>query len=232
LGPIVVLGIVFVLFFTKYTTPTLARYITDQIDSNLMLASDLGLDACENRFNYLLELRLESDLAVNEALKREAIEEIKTISSRFHRVHMVVIDGSLKVVGSSQPLDQTTMTAFDLPHRTETVAPNRLWGRPLRLHHRFFPFWNWLIVSYIDQKDYLGPVQTVERSIYFGTLGVLGLLIVTLTVVFRKFVAVPLKQLIEGTHAVAEGRYHAASADHRIRCCRRRRIWFDAGPQH
>ena len=56
--PVVGVGILFAMLFIRYTTPTLARQITDQIDSNLMLASELGLETCEDRFNYLLELRL------------------------------------------------------------------------------------------------------------------------------------------------------------------------------
>jgi two-component system, cell cycle sensor histidine kinase and response regulator CckA len=205
--PVVGVGILFAILFIRYTTPTLAKQITDQIDSNLKLASELGLEACEDRFNYLIELRLENDLAMNAALKREALEEITATSSAFRNIHALVIEDNHTIVESSQPLKQKTIAAFDLPRRTETVVSYRLLDRPVRMHYRFFPFWNWQIITYIEQKDYLGPVQLVERSIYFGTFGVLLLLTITLTVVFRKFVALPLKHLVAGTHAVAEGHY-------------------------
>ena len=207
--PVVGVGILFAKLFIRYTTPTLARQITDQIDSNLMLASELGLETCEDRFNYLLELRLENDLSMNAALKREALEEIISTTSAFRNIHALVIEDNRTIVESSQPLNQKTIAAFDLPLRTETVVSYRLLDRPVRMHYRFFPFWNWQIITYIEQQDYLGPVQLVERSIYFGTFGVLLLLTITLTVVFRKFVALPLKHLVAGTHAVAEGHYQA-----------------------
>jgi len=207
--PVVGVGILFAVLFIRYTTPTLARQITDQIDSNLMLASELGLETCEDRFNYLLELRLENDLSMNAALKREALEEIISTTSAFRNIHALVIEDNRTIVESSQPLKQKTIAAFDLPLRTETVLSYRLLDRPVRMHYRFFPFWNWQIITYIEQQDYLGPVQLVERSIYFGTFGVLLLLTITLTVVFRKFVALPLKHLVAGTHAVAEGHYQA-----------------------
>lgn len=205
--PVVGVGILFAVLFIRYTTPTLTKQITDQIDSHLKLASELGLEACEDRFNYLLELRLEDDLAMNAALKREALEEIKATRNAFHNIHTLVLEGNRNIVESSQPLSQNTVVEFDLPLRTEAVIPYRLWDRPVRMHYRFFPFWNWQIITYIEQKDYLGPVHLIELSIYLGTFGVLLLLTITLTVVFRKFVALPLKHLIAGTHAVAEGHY-------------------------
>jgi PAS domain S-box-containing protein len=207
--PVVGVGVLFAVLFIQYTTPTLTKQITDQIDSHLKLASELGLEACEDRFNYLLELRLEDDLAMNSALKREALEEIKATRKAFHNIHTLVLEGNRNIVESSQPLPQNAAAEFDLPRRTEAVILYRLWDRPVRMHYRFFPFWNWQIITYIEQKDYLGPVQLVERSIYLGTFGVLLLLTITLTVVFRKFVALPLKNLIAGTHAVAEGHYQA-----------------------
>ncbi len=197
--PVVGVGVLFALLFIRYTTPTLTKQITDQIDSNLKLASELGLEACEDRFNYLLELRLEDDLAMNAALQTEALEEIKATSSAFRNIHTLVLEANRTIVESSQSLSGNTSVEFDLPRRTETVVPYRLWDRPVRMHYRFFPFWNWQIITYIEQKDYLGPVQLIERSIYFGTFGVLLLLTITLTVVFRKFVALPLKHLIAGT---------------------------------
>jgi len=207
IAPVFGVGIFFALLFIQYTTPSLTRQFTDHIDSNLKLASELGLEACENRFNYLIELRLENDLAMNTALKHEAVTTIEAISKDFKNIHMLVLEGDRTVVGGSQPLPHDAQINFDLPLRASGVVPYRLLGRPVHLHYRYFPFWNWQIIAYIENADYLGPVKLVERSIYFGTFGVLLLLTVTLTVVVRKFVALPLKRLIDGTVDVAEARY-------------------------
>ena len=207
LVPVVSLGILFALLIIRYTTPPLTSHITDQLDSNLKLASELGLQACEDRFNYLLDLRLEGDIAVNNALKYEVLEEIKTAARAFPNIHTLVLKGRGEMIGSSQPLELDAVADLSLSHRSETVIPCRIGNRPVRLHHRFFPFWNWQIITYIDQQDYHGPVQMVRRSVYFGTLGMLLLLTVTLTVVIRIFVTSPLKRLIAGTRDVAEARY-------------------------
>ncbi len=207
IAPVFGVGILFALLFIQYTTPSLTRQFTDHMDSNLKLASELGLEACEDRFNYLIELRLENDLAMNTALKHEAVAAIEAVSQDFKNVHTLVLEGDQTIVGSSQPLPPGAQVKFDLPLRSKGVVPYRLGGRPVHLHHRFFPFWNWQIIAYIENADYLGPVRLVERSIYFGTFGVLLILTVTLTVVVRKFVVLPLKHLIDGTVDVAEARY-------------------------
>jgi PAS domain S-box-containing protein len=207
IAPVIGVGIFFVLLFIQYTTPSLTRQFTDHIDSNLRLASELGLETCEDRFNYLIELRLENDLAMNSALKHEAVAAIEAVSRDFKNIHTLVLEGDRTVVGSSQPLPHNAQVNFDLPLRAEGVVSYRLWDRPVHLHYRYFPFWNWQIIAYIDNADYLGPVKLVEHSIYFGTFGVLLLLTITMTVVVRKFVALPLKRLIDGTVDVAEARY-------------------------
>jgi len=207
IGPVLGVGILFALLFIRYTTPSLTRQFTDHIDSNLKLASELGLEACENRFNYLIELRLENNLAMNTALQHEVVAAIEAISKDFKNIQMLVLENDRTVVGSSQPIPHDAQVNFDLPLRASGVVPYRLQGRPVHLHYRYFPFWNWQVIAYIDNDDYLAPVKLVERSIYFGTFGVLLLLTVTLTVVVRKFVALPLKRLIDGTVDVAEARY-------------------------
>jgi PAS domain S-box-containing protein len=207
LTPVICVGVLFGLLFIRFTTPALKGHITGQIDSNLRLASELGLEACENRFNYLIELRLENDASMNAALKREALAEIKSLNRAFHNIHMLVLESGQHIVGSSQALAQTTIAGFDRAPQTTAITPLKIGDRDLHIHHRYFPFWDWQIVSYIEDQDYFSPVALVQRSISIGTLGVLLLLTVTLTIVFRKFVARPLKQLSDATRNVAEGRY-------------------------
>ena len=75
------------------------------------------------------------------------------------------------------------------------------------MHHLYFPFWKWHIVSYIHKGDYLSPVHLGKKIVYLGTFGVLSTVCLTLFVVLNFFVNIPLKKIIKATHGIAEGRF-------------------------
>jgi len=189
-----------------YLSSPFFSLIQDRIDSELKLASKIGLQICENNLNYLMELRLESNPEMNAALRKEAIEEVKGISRQFQNVHMLVIEDSRKLLGSSTHLEKT---GFDFPkfyRRKTEISTQDLWGNTVRMHYLYFPFWNWQIVSFIHQKDYLTPVHLGKKIVYLGTFGVLSTVCLTLFVVLNFFVNTPLKKIIQATKGIAEGK--------------------------
>lgn len=56
--PVLGMGGLIALVLIEVTLPPLVGLITTRVDANLRLASRLGIDTCEDSFNYLLELRL------------------------------------------------------------------------------------------------------------------------------------------------------------------------------
>jgi PAS domain S-box-containing protein len=205
--PVLAVGIIISALSISYLTPPLISLLKNHIDANLKLASNLGITICENSFNYLLDLRLENDSEMNAALKKQAMEEIKGISRQLHKIHMVVFEDNQNLIGSSlnSPPDGPIVSKFEIGKSTITMQ--NLYGYPVRTHHQYFPFWNWTIVSFISEADYMAPILLVKKILYIGTLGVLFLVFVTLFLVFNVFVNLPLKRVIAATKGVAGGKY-------------------------
>jgi hypothetical protein len=75
--PILIIGIVCSTLLVAYMSSPMKDFLIRQFDANLRLASIMGLRICEERFNYLLDLRLEKNVEMNQVLESEAMEEIK-----------------------------------------------------------------------------------------------------------------------------------------------------------
>ena len=205
--PVLGVGLIISTVSTYYLTPPLFSLIQNRIDSDLKLASKLGLQICENSLNYLMELRLENDPEMNSALRKEAVEEVKAISDQFQKVQMLVVEDNQAILGSSVKLEKRVLALPKLGRRTAEIMTQEFWGNPVRMHYLYFPFWNWHIVSYIPDRDYLGPIQLGKKIVYLGTFGVLASVWIALFVVIDILVNVPLKRIIAATKGVAEGKF-------------------------
>ena len=150
---------------------------------------------------------MENNPEMNAALRKEAIEEVKGISRQFQKVHMLVIEDRRKILGSSVDIEKA---GFDFPkfdRKKTDITTQNLWGNTVRMHSLYFPFWNWQIVSFIDEKDYLSPIHLGKKIVYLGTFGVLSTVCLVLFVVLNFFVNQPLKKFIKATKGVAEGKF-------------------------
>lgn len=205
LFPVLTVGFTLSVVFVRYLTPPLISFIEERTESELRLASDLGLQICEGHMNYLMELRLENDSEMITALKNESIEEIKAISKKFHMVHLLVTDSSLKVLGSSIELPEQKLRLNTLPINEVEIVVQEMGGERVRTHSLYFPFWQWHIVSCMYEKDYLMPISLAKRLIYLGTFGVSIVVVFTLFIVFNWLVTIPLKRIISATEDAAKG---------------------------
>ncbi len=205
--PVLGIGLIISAVSIYYLTPPLFSLIQDRVDSELKLASKMGIRICENNLNYLMELRLENNPEMNAALRKEAAEEVKGISRQFQMVQMMVIEDGRTILGSSVNIEKT---GFDFPKfdrkRTE-ITTQDLWGNTVRMHYLYFPFWNWHIVSFIHERDYLSPVHLGKKIVYLGTFGVLSTVCMALFIVLNFFVNIPLKKVIKATKGIAEGKF-------------------------
>jgi PAS domain S-box-containing protein len=205
--PVLVVGIIISGFSILYLTPPLVSFIKNNIDADLELASKLGMTVCENSLNYLLDLRLENDIEMNAALKQETVEEIKGISKQLHKIHMLIIEDNRTLMGSSLNLKNKKLIFPKLNIGENGITTQNLWGDPVRINYRYFPFWNWTIVSLISEADYMSPILLAKNIIYWGTLGILAVVLLTLFLAFTLFVNIPLKRVIGATEEIADGKF-------------------------
>ena len=205
--PVVGVGVIISIIGIYYLAPPLFESIEKRIDSELMFASNLALQICENDANYLFELRLEEDTEMNEASKNQALEEILKISDQFQNLRMLVIESNRNILGATEKLQTKQISIDQLQKKTGPVIDTELWTSPVRLHSRYFPFWNWHVVSYIHAEDYIKPVRLAKNIVYLGTFGVLWFVWLALLGLIIFFVREPLRKIISATEGVAEGRF-------------------------
>jgi len=205
LCPVLTVGIILSVLVIRYLTPPLFSFIEERIESELKLASGLGLEICERHMNYLMDLRLENDSEMTASLKKESIEEIKAISKKLHKVNLLVTEGSLNVLGSSIELPEEKLRLQTLPINEGSIIIQEMGGERVRTHSLYFPFWQWHIVSFMYEKDFLMPVALAKKLIYLGTLGVSIAVVFTLFIVFNWLVTIPLKRIIGATEDAAKG---------------------------
>jgi len=205
--PVLAVGILIAAGALRYSLPPLVALYTGRVDAALQLASRLGLARCEDSFNYLLDLRLEDDLEMNAALRRETVAEIGNLSRDIEGVHLLVVQGDGSVVGTSSEVVEHGAELPDFQSLPDGVSVQRLGGENVRLHWRYFPFWDWTIVSFATEESFLRPIGRVRASLVAGLAGGVLLLVGTLFLVFRLFVDRPLESMIRAADGVARGGY-------------------------
>jgi len=205
LCPVLTVGIILSVLVIRYLTPPLFSFIEERIESELKLASGLGLEICEGHMNYLMDLRLENDSEMTASLKKESIEEIKAISKKLHKVNLLVTEGSLNVLGSSIGLPEEKLRLQTLPINEAGIIIQEMGGERVRTHSMYFPFWQWHIVSFMYENDFLMPISLAKKLIYWGTFGVSIVVVFTLFIVFNWLVTIPLKRIIRATEDAAKG---------------------------
>jgi two-component system, cell cycle sensor histidine kinase and response regulator CckA len=205
--PVLGAGLIMSALSASYLTPPIVSFIHDRTDAELKLASNIGLTICENHLNYLLDLRLEDDTEMNVALKNEAVKEINEISKQLHKVNMLVIEDNLTVLGSSLDLKNEKPAFPEFSKGKSEITTQEFRDTSVRMNYQYFPFWNWHVMSFISEKDYMAPVLLAKKIVYLGTIGVLVVVLFTLFLVFNIFVNLPLKRVIRATEGVAEGKF-------------------------
>ncbi|OGP73064.1 MAG: hypothetical protein A2Y80_03180 [Deltaproteobacteria bacterium RBG_13_58_19] len=205
--PLLAVGIFIAAGSIYFLTPPLISLLKDRTEAELNLATDLGLGICEEKLNYLLSLRLESDPEMEATVRNQAIEEIKAISKKLPKLHMLVIEHNQTLVSSSLDLPQGSWDLPELKKGKEGITTRNIWGEPIKMASQYFPFWKWHIISFISEKDYLAPFLIARVIVYTGILSILIVLIWTVLVVFNWEVNKPLQNIIQATQTLAGGEF-------------------------
>ena len=205
LVPVIIVGITIAGLLTHFLSEPTESFLVNNFEANLRIAAKMGLGVCETHFNQLLDMRLEDNIEMNTALKTEALEQIKAISGQFPNIHMMVLKEKQSILAISLDYDQPTWRLPDYYHDTQAVIDTRLGQNTIKAHIQYFPFWDWHIVSFMDEADFRKPINMATLVIYLSTMGVLVAVFVTLVIVFHFSVRRPLNRLIEATDAISKG---------------------------
>ena len=182
--PVVIIGSLFSFMLTQLLLPPIISLLRDSTDMSLRHAAKIGITACEERFNDLLELRMEDNPQMNEASKNEAIEQIIKISQILPGIQMLIIDKDWKIIGSSFNVPTEQFSLLKQPKNQDSIITENLGDYRVRLNHQFFPFWRWHVVSIIFDDDYMAPIIMAKRVVSIGTFGVLFIVLLTMIVLF------------------------------------------------
>jgi PAS domain S-box-containing protein len=216
LWPVLLAGIIFATILIYYLTPPLISPLEKSMEAELHLATYLGVGICEKKLQELRELQMEDDPEMKAALKQEAIAEIKEVCARLHKLHMVVLGENQIVAGTTLELPPGESPFPNLPRSSQdTLADDVVAGQWVKLHHRYFPFWKWQIVSFLYEKDYLRPIALTRTILYLGTLGVFSFLVLSVFLVFHWRVTSPLNKIIKATEVLARGDFQKLQMDRR-----------------
>lgn len=205
--PTLVVGFAFSILSTYLLAPSLISLLENRMRADLKLATDMAMRICEERFNDLLELRLEKDPEMIATARRESVNEIKSISKKLHDVHMLIIEDNRTLLGSSLDVSPKALP-LPLPKKAiGNITDQDIGGMPVKMCYQYFPLWKWHIVSFTYDQDFLAPISLVRRMLYVGTFSIMTVLVLTVFLVFRWRVNKPLNQIIMATRALAQGEF-------------------------
>jgi PAS domain S-box-containing protein len=205
--PVVAVGVVISIWATSSLVPPLLGFIQKRTEASLQLVTRLGIQKCENSFNYLVDLRLEENPGMVASTKRETLQDIRTLSKLFDKIDLVVLDADGVILGEASTRDQPPVMRIDRTHSSGRIVKQAIFNRPARVSTYYFPIWHWYIVGYMYETDYTAPLRMARKTIFGSTFVVLLVTIVTAGLAFHFRVNKPLHRILQATENVAGGEF-------------------------
>jgi two-component system cell cycle sensor histidine kinase/response regulator CckA len=205
--PVVIFGTVISILLPAVLFPKVSDIISSRTDALLVNANQNAIRICDERFNDLLDLRMESNLEMRKASLNQALEEIKGMPIGSPDINILVLDSDARVIGStvSEPSPQL-ITLLDSEPKGSGIQLLSLQNQHYRILHSVFPFWRIHIFTLISQSAYLAPIILAKRIVYLATFGVLATVLLLLIMMFSLRVNRPLKTLIAATRTIQKDR--------------------------
>ncbi len=205
--PVLMIGTVFSFCLVFILGPPIKDTLKERFDAVLVHASDLALIICEERMTDMIEHRFSDNTHLVNVYKKETLEQIKAIERKFPEIKMAVCDAAGQIIlsgsASASFSDGVDMSIYET--ETSLPVPLNFSGREVMGHWRYFPFWQWTIVSFMYTADYLAPVSKGWRLVSLGTFGAFLLSFVTILILFYRRINRPLKQILAATQAISKG---------------------------
>ncbi len=167
----------------------------------------LGLQACEEAFNYMLELRLEDDPEMNQTVQQEVKNKLSLVREHFQYINIVILSSETDYLFNTEQKSLMKWDGPPLSDKNNSYIDFSIEGKEVKAFVREFPFWDWHIVSYVYKTDYTEPIRQAYLITYLSTTIVFVSTIITLLVVYIFFINRPLKSLISATNSVSEGEF-------------------------
>jgi hypothetical protein len=165
LAPAVLLGVGLTLLQIKQGIELRDR-LTGTQDSTLAHAADLALQVCERNFEKMLDLRLEDDKRMIEALKADSVKQISDLSDRYVSVEYLVLAKDGRVLLDTSKIVPAPMVGLRASGYTETELGDTM----VRMSATSFPFFGWTIGAFMTEEDYsVGPRSVLRESIIRST---------------------------------------------------------------
>jgi PAS domain S-box-containing protein len=203
--PVVIIGLLITWLLVHFLSLPVESFLDAHFKANLRLSSKLGIGICDTHFNQLLDMRLEDNPEMNQALKRESLAEIRSMAGQVPNVHLLVVEKRQDIKLHSTDVATEHWQLPAVSSGGDTIHALQLGGEPVKAHVRYFPFWDWHIVSFVQEKEILDPLATARGIIFLSTLGVLGTVLVTLLVGFHSLIMRPVNRLVAGTQKISKG---------------------------
>ena len=203
--PVLAAGILFSVFAVSVLTDPIVTFLDDNFKANLRHISRHGIDICDNYFNYLMDLRMEDDPEMNLSLRNEAVSEVVTIGRELKMIHMVVLKNGQVAASSLDGPVRVDWNKKSSSIKFGAISRFRVNGSAALACVRYFPFWDYHIVSFIFQKDYDRPITAGKKIVYIGTIGVLVVILTVFLLAYNCFINRPLKKLVRHTEEVGKG---------------------------
>ncbi len=211
--PVIVAGLVFSFALNAILMPRIITHLKNINNAMIRNSAAMEMSFCEDKFAYLLDLRMEENKKMNIASQNEALENIKAISRRFPEVHMIIADKKGKILAATfKPpvgninhikLDKFLYPGFD----EKKIISLDLFKDKTMANLKYFPFYQWTIISFIPEKNYLAPVFTTEKIVRLGTFGTVTITAFVLLLLFLIKINIPLKTIIKATDNISHGKF-------------------------
>ncbi|BHH86172.1 hypothetical protein LA52FAK_44610 [Desulforhopalus sp. 52FAK] len=200
------MGVLVSIISVEKLVPPLAETLQEQTDKALHYTSDTVMAICEERFDDLIELRLEEDPEMQAAYMAEAISQVRALDVVHSGIRSLIFQEGKNLLEKEDSKNISPVSYPAEEHRElGSIVESTFNGESVRLIEQYFPFWDLRVICLISKKDYNAPVIQARRIVFFGTLGVLVTVVVTLLTLFLWRINNPLSKIISATEKVANG---------------------------
>ena len=128
--PVVLAGIILTFFTSTCLVPPLLAFIQHRTETSLVLMTDLGLEKCASRHNYLLDSHLEENPHTVKTVKRDTLAEIEALGRRFDDIRLLVLDNRGEILGAQDHDGVAPFGVLDDLNTSGRIFNQQVFGRP------------------------------------------------------------------------------------------------------
>jgi two-component sensor histidine kinase len=205
--PVLLVTTAFAVLFIRLVVPGLQRQFIERAFADLEAATQEAIELCENGLGTLLEMRLEEEPAMVETLRRDTLEQIKRLPSRFPGIQVAVVEQGTLVTPECTEIGSAAPVLLNLPAAAPETAMELTLADPTYAHWRYFPFWRRHIIAYVSLSVAMAPLTSARRVVLAALLGGATTMLAAFVVTFVVRVDRPLRKLARTANVVSAGRF-------------------------